>query len=47
MRYDNRMRVYRPGDAFLNSDSPRIRAMVDPLLELAERTSGWVEAGRV
>ena len=27
-----------PDDAFFNSDNPRIRAMVDPLLELAART---------
>jgi hypothetical protein len=38
MRYGGRGRIYRPHDAFLNSDSPRIRAMVDPLLELAART---------
>ena len=38
MRYGNRGRIYRPDDAFINSDNPRIRAMVDPLLELAART---------
>ena len=38
MRYNNRGRIYRPNDAFVNSDHPRIRAMVDPLLELAART---------
>ena len=38
MRYGNRGRIYRPDDAFFNSDNPRIRAMVDPLLELAART---------
>ena len=38
MRYNNRGRIYRPDDAFANSDNPRIRAMVDPLLELADRT---------
>ena len=38
MRYNGRGRIYRPDDAFVNSDSPRIRAMVDPLLELAART---------
>ena len=38
MRYGNRGRIYRPDDAFVNSDNPRIRAMVDPLLELAART---------
>ena len=38
MRYGNRGRIYRPNDAFLNSDNPRIKAMVDPLLELAART---------
>ena len=43
MRYGNRGRIYRPNDAFVDSDNPRIRAMVDPLLELATRT----EAERV
>ena len=38
MRYGSRGRIYRPDDAFINSDNPRIRAMVDPLLELATRT---------
>jgi hypothetical protein len=38
MRYGNRGRIYRPDDAFVNSDNPRIRAMIDPLLELAART---------
>ena len=47
MRYGRRNRIYRPDDAFLSSDRPRIRAMVDPLLDLAERTRGWVEAGKV
>ena len=38
MRYGNRGRIYRPDDVFVNSDNPHIRAMVDPLLELAART---------
>ena len=38
MRYGNRGHVFRPDDAFVNSDNPRIKAMVDPLLELAART---------
>ena len=38
MQYGNRGRIYRPDDAFVNSDHPRIRSMVDPLLELAART---------
>ena len=42
MRYNNRGHIYRPDDAFLNSDRPRIRAMVDPLLELDKRTKGWM-----
>ena len=42
MRYNNRGRIYRADNAFLNSEHPRIRAMVDPLLELEERTKGWI-----
>lgn len=38
MRYNSRGSIYRPDKAFVNSDNPRIRAMVDPLLELATRT---------
>ena len=38
LRYNSRGSIYRPDDAFVNSDEPRIRAMVDPLLELAART---------
>ena len=38
MRYGNRGRIYLPNDAFVDSDNPRIRAMVDPLLALAART---------
>ena len=38
MRYNRRGHIYRPDEAFVNSDNPRIRAMVDPLLELAART---------
>ena len=38
MRYDNRGSIYQAQDAFANSDNPRIRAMVDPLLELRART---------
>ena len=38
----NRGRIYRPDDAFLYSKHPRIRAMVDPLVELGERTKGWI-----
>ena len=38
MRYNNGGRIYRPDDAFINCDNPRIRAMVDLLLELAART---------
>jgi hypothetical protein len=38
MRYGNRGSIYRPDEAFVNSDNPRIRAMVDPLLELVART---------
>ena len=41
MRYNKRGRIYQPDDALLNSDHPRIRAMIDPLLELTERTRGW------
>ena len=40
MGYGNRGGIYRPDDAFVNSDNPRIRKMVDPLLELAARTEG-------
>jgi hypothetical protein len=43
MRYGNRGAIYRPNDAFLNSEVPRIRAMVDPLLELAARTEAQRE----
>ena len=42
MRYNNRNRIYRADDAFLESEHPRIRAMVDPLLELEEHTRGWI-----
>lgn len=38
MRYQNRGSIYRPVDSFLHSDNLRIRAMVDPLLDLAART---------
>ena len=38
MRYGNRGRIYLPNDAFVDSDNPRIRAMVDPLLALVART---------
>ena len=38
MRYDNRGSIYQAQDAFANSDNPRIKAMVDPLLELKART---------
>ena len=38
MRYNNRRRIYRPDDTFVNTDHLRIRAMVDPLLDLAART---------
>ena len=43
MRYGSRGRIYRPDDAFVSSDSPRIRGMVDPLLELAARTEAEQE----
>ena len=43
MRYGGRGRIYRPDDAFVKSDDPRIRAMVDPLLELAARTEAEQE----
>ena len=42
MRYNHRNRIYRADDAFLKSEHPRIRAMVDPLLELEEHTRGWI-----
>ena len=42
MRYNNRNGIYRADDAFLNSDHPRIRAMVDPLLDLEKHTRGWI-----
>ena len=42
MRYQNRGDIYRPADSFLQSDNSRIRAMVDPLLDLAAR----IEADR-
>ena len=38
MRYNSRGSIYRPTDTFLNSDDTRVRAMVDPLIELAART---------
>ena len=38
MRYNRRGSMFQPDEAFLKSDHPRIRAMVDPLLELAART---------
>ena len=38
MRYDDRGSIYEPQPAFLDSDNPNIRAMVDPLLELRART---------
>ena len=47
MQYNDKNQIYRPDDAFLNSDRLRIRAMVDPFLKLTERTKGWVEAGKV
>ena len=43
MRYSRRGGIYRPDDAFVNSDNPRIRSMVDPLLELAARTEAQRE----
>ncbi|MCY4091699.1 MAG: phytanoyl-CoA dioxygenase family protein [Caldilineaceae bacterium] len=38
MRYNRRGSVYQPEEAFAKSNHPRIRAMVDPLIELAART---------
>ncbi len=38
MRYNKRGLIFRPDDAYIMSVHPRIRAMVDPLLELAART---------
>ena len=38
MRYDDRGSIYEPQPAFRDSDDPNIRAMVDPLVELRERT---------
>ena len=38
MRYNRRGHIFRPDDAYVTSDHPRIRAMVDPLLQLATRT---------
>ena len=38
MRYDDRGSIYEPQPAFLDSDNPNIRAMVEPLLELRALT---------